>query len=93
MQKVVGSSPISRFPLQSQIWRGLTSQFIADLKGGGQGFHPRLRVKRVQGSPGIWKISWAPDGRATFQCREEVHQGKAHVVWRRIGSHAISRRP
>jgi hypothetical protein len=68
-------------------------QFIADLKGDRQGFHPRLRVKRVQGSPGIWEMSWAPDGRATFQYGEEVHQGKAHVVWRRIGSHAIFRRP
>lgn len=47
-------------------------------------FHPRLRVKRVQGRPGVWEMSWAPDGRATFQYGEEIHPGEAHVVWRRL---------
>ena len=28
-------------------------------------FDPRLRVKRVQGAPQVWEMSWAPDGRAT----------------------------
>jgi hypothetical protein len=29
-------------------------------------FDPRLRVKRVQGQRGVWELTWAPDGRATF---------------------------
>jgi hypothetical protein len=38
-------------------------------------------------------MTWAPDGRATFQYGEEVDRGRAHVIWRRIGTHAIFRRP
>lgn len=29
-------------------------QFIVGLSGG-QGFHPRLRVKQVHGHPGVWE--------------------------------------
>jgi len=56
-------------------------------------FDPSLRVKRVQGSPGVWEMTWAPDGRATFHYGEEVRPGKAHIVWRRIGTHSILRTP
>lgn len=85
-------------------WQGLTPkqqrqflaalrQFIADLKGDEPRFHPRLRVKRMQGHPGIWEMSWAPDGRATFEYGDEVHPGQAHIIWRRVGTHSIFRRP
>jgi hypothetical protein len=80
-------------PQQQRAFRQAVQQFITDLKDSGQSFHPRLRVKRVQGSPGIWEMTWAPDGRATFQYGEEVDRGRAHVIWRRIGTHAIFRRP
>ena len=59
----------------------------------GQSFHPRLRVKRAQGHPGVWEMTWAPDGRATFQYGHEVRPGEPHIVWRRVGPHAIFRRP
>ncbi len=52
-------------PKQQREFRRSAQQFIADLKGGGQGFHPRQRVERVQGSPGVWEMGWAPDGGAT----------------------------
>jgi hypothetical protein len=65
--------------------------FVAGLKGGR--FEPRLRVKRVQGHPGVWEMTWAPDGRATFQYGEEIRPGDPHVIWRRIGTHAIFRAP
>lgn len=29
-------------------------------------FRPGLRVKGVQGVPGMFEMTWAPDGRATF---------------------------
>ena len=85
-------------------WQGLTARqqrqflaalrlFIADLKNDNPTFHPRLRVKKMQGHPGIWEMSWAPDGRATFEYGDDVHPGEAHIVWRRIGTHAIFRRP
>jgi hypothetical protein len=47
----------------------------------------------MQGHPGVWEMSWAPDGRATFEYGDEVHAGEAHIVWRRVGTHAIFRRP
>jgi hypothetical protein len=54
---------------------------------------PRLRVKRVQGRPGAWEMSWAPDGRATFEYGEEVRPGEPHVIWRRVGTHEVFREP
>lgn len=68
-------------------------QFIADIANGGQSFHSRLRVKWVQGRPGVWEMSWAPDVRATFEYGAEVRPGEAHVIWRRIGTHSVFRRP
>ena len=37
-------------------------RFIADLRRGQ--FRAGVRVKRVQGYPGVWEMTWAPDGRA-----------------------------
>src|SRR5437868_14773916 len=61
-------------------WRGLTPQqqrafrravqtLIADLRGGT--LLPALRVKRVQGHPGVWEMTRAADGRATFEYGDE----------------------
>ncbi len=49
-----------------------------------------LRVKRVQGAPGIWEMTWSfagPDGRATFEWT--TIDGEPAIRWRRVGSHAI----
>ncbi len=80
-------------PQQQRAFREATAVFIADLAKGGQGFHPRLRIKRMQGHPGVWEMSWAPDGRATFEYGDEIHSGQAHIIWRRVGTHSIFRRP
>lgn len=80
-------------PRQQRAFREAVAQFIADLGGDGQNFHPSLRVKRVKGHPGVWEMTWAYDGRATFQYGDEVHVGQPHVIWRRVGTHAIFRRP
>ena len=80
-------------PHQQRAFREAVAIFVADLAKGGQGFHPRLRVKRMQGHPGVWEISWAPDGRATFEYGDAVHPGQAHIIWRRVGTHSIFRRP
>jgi hypothetical protein len=53
-----------------------------------------LRVKRVQGYPGVWEMTWSfagPDGRATFEFIEI--EGELAVRWRRIGDHGIFGRP
>jgi len=80
-------------PQQQRAFRAALVQFIADIADGGESFHPRLRVKRVQGHPGVWEMTWAPDGRATFEYGAEVRAGEAHVIWRRIGTHSVFRRP
>lgn len=53
-----------------------------------------LRIKRVQGTSGIWEMTWnfaGPDGRATFEWIEV--SGALAVRWRRIGGHRIFERP
>lgn len=66
--------------------------FIADLKAD-HGFRPGLRVKSVQGAPGVFEMTWAPDGRATFEYGDELRDGEPHIVWRRTGTHDIFSRP
>ncbi len=46
----------------------------------------KLRVKAVEGAPGIWEMTWSfsgPDGRATFEWVDI--EGEPGVRWRRIG--------
>jgi hypothetical protein len=50
-------------------------------------------MKHVSGHPGMYELTWAPDGRATFSLGDEVRPGHPHVVWRRIGTHAIFDEP
>jgi hypothetical protein len=57
-----------------------------------------LRVKSVQGAPGVWEMTWSftgPDGRATWEWIMVTDAGEQHpaVRWRRIGSHRIFKRP
>jgi hypothetical protein len=65
--------------------------FVAGLAS--QSFAPQLRVKRVQGETGLWEMTWAADGRATFSYGAEVKAGQPHIIWRRIGTHDIFRQP
>jgi len=52
-----------------------------------------LRMKGIQGATGIWEMTWAPNGRATWQFGEEITKGDPHVIWRRIGNHEIFNLP
>jgi len=63
-------------------------KFVEDLASAGK---PRsgLRVKGVQGAPGIFELRWAPDGRATFQFGKSIREGQPHIIWRRVGGHEI----
>ena len=67
-------------------------QFVEDLRRGTT-FRKGLRVKKLQGHPEIWELTWAPDGRATWQHGPTQSSGEPHVVWRRIGGHEIFKRP
>lgn len=64
--------------------------FDSDL--GASRFRAGLRVKGVQGAPGVFEMTWAPDGRATFEYGLSQGAGP-HVIWRRIGSHAVLATP
>ena len=67
--------------------------FIADIVAMDGGytdrFRPGLRVKGIQGEPGLFEMTWAPDGRATFSWGNPIVEGKRHVVWERCGDHSI----
>jgi hypothetical protein len=65
-------------------------KFDGDLSAGR--FRPGPRVKGVQGAPGVFEMTWAPDGRATFEYAEREGAGP-HLIWRRIGTHAVLAAP
>lgn len=64
----------------------------ADLASG-KGFRPGLRVKGVQGYSGVYEMTWANDGRATFSYGASIQPGNAHIIWRRVGDHDILKNP
>ena len=68
------------------------AQFVEDLRGGG-GFRKGLRVKGVKGATSIFEMTWADDGRATFEYGDAVTEGDPHIIWRRVGTHAVLDRP
>ena len=80
-------------PQQRDSFDSKREEFVADLiameRGSRQGFRLGLRVKRVQGVSGLFEMTWAPDGRATFSMGEPVVTGKRHIVWHRVGDHSI----
>jgi hypothetical protein len=68
------------------------AKIIADLKRG-QGFRAGLRIKGVQGHTGVFEMTWADDGRATFSYGTSSVPGEPHIIWRRVGSHDILQNP
>ena len=46
-------------------------------------------MKGVRGAPGMFELTWANDGRATFSYGESRSEGEAHIVWHRVGTHDI----
>jgi mRNA interferase RelE/StbE len=49
--------------------------------------HPSLQLKKMQGTPGVWELRVSSHYRVTL---EYVPDG---ILLRRVGSHAILRRP
>ena len=72
-------------------FRAAVAKFVADLPSGQ--FRPGLRVKGVQGAPGVFELMWADDGRATFEYGSAVREGETHLIWRHIGTHEVLTRP
>ena len=63
-------------------------KFVEDLERG-EGFRKGLRVKGVKGSPGVFEMTWADNGRATFSYGDSIRVGEPHIQWRRVGGHEI----
>lgn len=78
-------------PRRRELFLIAVKKFRADLTAGQ--FRKGLRVKRVQGVSGIFEMTFAPDGRATWQFGDEVIDGEPHIIWRRIGTDDIFNRP
>lgn len=73
---------------QQRQFQDAVAKFVEDLERG-EGFRPGLRVKGVQGSPGVFELTWADDGCATFSYGDSIREGEPHVIWRRVGTHDI----
>lgn len=73
-------------------FRAAIARFVEDIEAG-RPFRPGLRVKKVQGTDAVMEMTFAPDGRATWQFGAEITPGQPHVVWRRIGTHDILSAP
>lgn len=69
-------------------FRSAVEKFVVDLQRD-QGFRKGLRVKGIRGAPGMFELTWAGDGRATFSSGESRHEGEPHIVWHRVGTHDI----
>lgn len=79
-------------PQQQTLFLAAVQEMVDDLRTHAS-FRPSLRVKGVQGAPGVYEMTWAPDGRATFQYGAPMQPGEAHIIWRRIGGHDIFTNP
>lgn len=78
-------------PDQKAAFRQAVDKFIEDLTAGK--FRKSLRIKGVKGARNIYEMTWADDGRATFQYGSPQIEGEKHVIWRRVGTHDIFGNP
>ena len=79
-------------PEQRRAFLVAVERFVADLRGT-RGVRPGLRAKGVRGARGVYELTWAPDGRATFSHGRAPAGEEPHVIWRRIGTHGVLRTP
>ncbi|MPZ68026.1 MAG: hypothetical protein GEU71_00665 [Actinobacteria bacterium] len=73
-------------------FKNAVKKFVEDLRAG-RPFRKGLRVKGVKGASGIFEMTWADDGRATFEFGDEGREGETHIIWRRVGAHDVFGEP
>jgi hypothetical protein len=73
---------------EKEAFRSAVRKFVADLERAA-GFRKGLRVKGIRGAPGVFEMTWADDGRATFSYGESRREGEPHIVWHRVGTHDV----
>ncbi|MGI8552783.1 MAG: hypothetical protein ACR2PL_18645 [Dehalococcoidia bacterium] len=79
-------------PEQKAAFKVAVQRLVADLKAG-RGFRNSRRIKRVRVVEGVYEMTWAPDGRATFEFGASIRADQVHVIWRRCGTHDILAAP
>lgn len=79
-------------PAQQTAFLNAVALFVEDMRSD-RGFRNGLRVKGVRGAAGIFEMTWADDGRATFEYGDSIVAGEPHIVWRRVGTHAVLQQP
>jgi hypothetical protein len=75
-------------PEQRTAFKAAVKKLVEDVEARRR-FRAGLRVKRVQGASAIFELTWAPDGRATFEFGPPRRDDELHVIWRRVGTHDI----
>ena len=73
---------------QRRVFKRAVARLLEDLEAG-RPPRPGLRVKGLQRAAGIFELTWAADGRATFEYGKPTRKGQTHVIWRRIGTHDV----
>lgn len=92
MSQRFASDLVKLSPAQRQRFqRVVLDEFVPDLQAGL--FRSGLRIRGLQAARGVFELTWSPNGRATWTYGPERIRGARHVVWRRIGTHAILCRP
>ncbi len=79
-------------PEQRRQFLAAIGKFVTDLRAG-EGFRAGLRVKGVRGAAGVYELTWADAGRATFSYGDSVRGDEPHIVWRRVGRHEVLGQP
>lgn len=79
---------LSLSPDEQRAFLAAVQEFVEDMRSGGP-FRAGLRVKGVRGARGVFEMTWAGDGRATFEYGDSIHEQEPHVIWRRVGTHGI----
>lgn len=77
-----------------QNFREAVQKFVEDLKRDGI-MRTSLGIRAIRSRPGsgIMEFHFEGDGRATFQYGTSKIEGEAHVIWRRVGTHAVYNAP
>lgn len=77
---------------QRQQLKAALTFFIADLRAmesdDDQWFRHGL-VSKLHGTPSLYELKWAQDGRATFSFGDQRQAGRHHIEWHRCGTHDI----
>ena len=77
---------------QQEMFLTAIGHFTEDFKPQRE-FRKELRVKGIQGATGVFEMTWADNGRATFEYGETRLANEPHISWRRVGTHAVFTKP